>query len=84
MRTRHDLIYSIRYSIRLTQRQARLYRRIQAAGIFLGIIGGSATLSLPAQSFPEWVSIAGAVLLADLASRRSRIKSVMSLPLARI
>ncbi|MDR1935886.1 MAG: hypothetical protein LBS49_09985 [Candidatus Accumulibacter sp.] len=63
MSTRHELIYSIRYAIRLTQRQARLYRRIQAVGVFLGIIGGSATLSLLAQNLPDWVGIAGAALL---------------------
>jgi hypothetical protein len=61
--TRRDTLFYIRYSIRLTQRQARLYHRVRAAGIFLGVIGGSATLSLPAQSFPEWVGIAVAILL---------------------
>ena len=50
--------------MRLTQRTARLYRRVQTAGTFLSIIGGSATLSLLAQSFPAWLGLAGAGLLA--------------------
>lgn len=64
MTTRHDLTYQIRYAIRLTQRTARLYRRVQTAGIFLSIVGGSATLSLLAGQIPDWIGIGGAALLA--------------------
>ena len=64
MTTRHELIYHIRYAIRLTQRTARLYRRIQTIGTFFSVLGGSATLSLLSQAFPVWVGIAGAAVLA--------------------
>lgn len=64
MTTRHELTYQIRYAVRLTQRTARLYRRVQTAGTFLSIIGGSATLSLLAQSLPTWLGVAGAGVLA--------------------
>lgn len=63
MTTRHELTYQIRYAIRLTQRTARLYRRVQTAGTFMAIVGGSATLSLVSQSFPDWIGMAGAALL---------------------
>ena len=57
------MIHQIRYATRLTQRTARLYRRVQTAGTFLSIVGGSATLSLLSQAFPDWVGMAGAVVL---------------------
>lgn len=63
MTIRHELIYQIRYAIRLTERTARLYRRIQTAGTFLAIVGGSATLSLLAGQLPDWIGICGAGLL---------------------
>lgn len=53
----------IRYAIRLCQRQARFYRRIQAVGVFLSIIGGSALFSVLSTSLPPWISLAGAALL---------------------
>jgi hypothetical protein len=65
MSTRHELNYHLRYAIRLTQRTARLYRRIQAVGIFLSVISGSATLSLLSEAFPPWFGVVGAVLLAS-------------------
>ena len=61
---RHDLFYQIRYAVRLTQRTARFYRRIQAFGTFLAIIGGSAAASLIAESAPIELGTAGAVLMA--------------------
>lgn len=64
MTTREQRIGEIRYAIRLTQRTARLYRRVQTAGTFLSVIGGSAALSLLAQGVPGWVGIAGSALLA--------------------
>lgn len=64
MPTRHELTYQARYAIRLTQRTARLYRRIQTAGTFLSIIGGSGTLSLISASVPNWIGLSSACLLA--------------------
>lgn len=64
MTTRHDLTYQIRYAVRITQRTARLYRRIQTLGVFLSIAGGSATLSLLSNVFPSWLGIAGAAVLS--------------------
>ncbi len=64
MTTRHELTSQIRYAIRLTQRTARLYRRIQSTGTFLSILGGSGTLSLLADSIPDWVGLSGGILLA--------------------
>lgn len=54
----------IRYTIRLCQRTARLYRRAQTLGTFLAIIGGSATLTGAVGQFPSFVATAGAALLA--------------------
>ena len=64
MNTSHaQLQTEIRYAIRLTQRTARLYRRVQTVGTFLAIVGGSALLSALAGTFPAWLPIAGGVLL---------------------
>ena len=54
----------IRYSIRLCERTARLYRRAQTIGTFLAIVGGSATLTGAAGHFPSYVTTVGACLLA--------------------
>lgn len=54
----------IRYTIRLCQRTARLYRRAQTAGTFLAIIGGSATLTGALGNFPAYVAATGGVVLA--------------------
>jgi len=64
MKTRDQLTGEIRYAIRLTQRTARLYRRVQAVGTFLGIVGGSAAVSAAAQGIPAWAGLAGGALLA--------------------
>lgn len=53
----------IRYAIRLTQRTARLYRRVQTFGVFLSIVGGSSAIVTIADSVPAWISITGATLL---------------------
>ena len=62
--TRHELHYQARYAVRLTQRTARLYRRIQTAGTFFAIIGGSGTASLLSAQVPPWIGLCGALLLA--------------------
>lgn len=54
----------IRYTIRLCQRTALLYRRAQTTGTFLAIVGGSATLTGALGNFPGYVATAGGVLLA--------------------
>lgn len=63
-KTREQLIGEIRYAVRLTQRTARLYRRIQTAGTFLGIVGGSAAISALANMIPTGAGQAGGLLLA--------------------
>jgi hypothetical protein len=62
--TREQLRAEIRYAIRLTQRTARLYRRVQTVGTFAGILGGSAALTTVAATLPAWVALSGAALLA--------------------
>lgn len=64
MKDRQQLIGEIRYAIRLTQRTARLYRRVQTTGVFLGIIGGSATMASIANEIPAWITTTGGILLA--------------------
>lgn len=54
------LLNEVRYAERLCQRTARLYRRVQSAGTFLTVLGGSATLSSLSSQVPPWVAIAGA------------------------
>lgn len=63
-KSKNQLQAEIRYAIRLCQRQARLYRRIQAFGVFLSVIGGSATFSILSNSLPHALSYVGAGLLA--------------------
>jgi Mg2+/citrate symporter len=54
----------VQYAERLSQRAARLYRRVQTAGTFLAVLGGSGTLSALTHWAPPWLPIAGGVLLA--------------------
>lgn len=63
-KTKEQLMAEIRYAIRLCQRTARFYRRIQSIGTFLGIIGGSAAIAALSDHFPAWLSIAGGTLLS--------------------
>jgi hypothetical protein len=62
--TRHELINQIRYAIRLTQRTAKLYRKIQVCGAFLTIIGGSAIVFKLFEALPPWCGFSGAVLMS--------------------
>ena len=64
MKTREQLQGEIRYAIRLTERTARLYRRVQTTGTFLAILGGSSMISLLSSIVPTWVGIGGTVILA--------------------
>ena len=54
----------IRYAIRLAERTARLYRRVQTVSTFFSILGGSAALAAIADIFPKELSIAGACVAA--------------------
>lgn len=58
-----QLLSEIRYAIRLTQRTARFYRRIQSVGVFLSIVGGSATIAAVADGVPMWLTSSGSVML---------------------
>lgn len=58
------LLNEVRYAERLCQRTARLYRHLQAATVFLTVLGGSGVLSALSATVPVWVPVAGAVLLA--------------------
>ncbi len=62
-KSKEQLIAEIRYTIRLCQRTARFYRRIQAIGTFFGILGGSAAMAALSDNLPAWVSVAGGTLL---------------------
>lgn len=64
MRDKNQLLGEIRYAIRLTQRTARLYRHIQTTGVFLSIIGGSATMASLSDGVSIWVTTTGGALLA--------------------
>lgn len=64
MKTIEQFRGDIRYAIRLCERTARLYRRVQAAGTFLSLIGGSAAVSGAVGQFSPWVSLSGSALLA--------------------
>lgn len=63
-KTRDELTGEVRYAIRLTQRTARLYRRVQTSGVFLSILGGSAALVSVTGGVPLWLTACGGVLLA--------------------
>lgn len=65
MNKSHDQLKGeIRYAIRLCQRTARFYRRIQTGGVFLAIIGGSATMATLFNSLPHWIAATGAITLS--------------------
>jgi hypothetical protein len=62
-KTKEELQSEIRYAIRLCERTARFYRRIQAIGAFLALVGGSSTLSALSSHVQPWVAIVGGILL---------------------
>lgn len=63
-KTIEQLQGEIRYTIRLCQRTARFYRRIQTIGTFCSIVGGSATMASFSATLPDWATITGASMLA--------------------
>ena len=58
------LLNQIRYSQRLTERTARLYRRAHALGTFFSLLGGSAAMAAIGHIAPAAAGIAGVVVLA--------------------
>lgn len=64
MKTHEQLVAEIRYAIRLCQRTARLYRRVQTLGTFVSIIGGSAIMAGLYAAMPTSVTLAGMALMA--------------------
>jgi hypothetical protein len=60
------MLNEIRYAERLCQRTARLYRHIQAGGVFLSVAAASATLSALSKSVPDWIAIWGAVIFTGV------------------
>ncbi|MDR2155444.1 MAG: hypothetical protein LBE78_10555 [Burkholderiaceae bacterium] len=62
------LLGEVRYAERLTQRTARMYRRIAWSCSFFGVIGGSGVVSVLSDLVPGWVTVAGAVLLMLVAA----------------
>ena len=58
------LMNEIRYAQRITQRTARLYRRLTTFFTFSAIIGGSGLASAMSAAAPEWLVFAGGALLA--------------------
>ena len=63
-KTKEQLTAEIRYAIRLCQRTARLYRRVQTLGVFFSILGGSSVFSTFTGGMPSWVAVTGGALLA--------------------
>lgn len=62
------LLNEIRYAERLCARMARLYRRLQSAGVFFSLLAGSAALSQVGGLLPPVATVTGAVLLAICAA----------------
>jgi hypothetical protein len=73
-KTRDELIGEIRYAIRLAERTARLYRRVQTFGSFCAIVGGSTALAGISSVFPKaalvWGTFMATVFAAMLLSVR--------------
>jgi hypothetical protein len=55
MKEKEQLLGEICYAIRLTQRTARLYRRIQGMGIFLLVLGGSVSMASLSNNLTDWI-----------------------------
>ncbi|MFD2298379.1 hypothetical protein QRO11_12135 [Paracidovorax citrulli] len=58
------LINEIRYAQRITQRTARLYRRVGTFLTFVGILGGSGMVASLSSKLPDGLVVAGGALLA--------------------
>ena len=64
MTSRAQLLGETRYVIRLCQRTARLYRRVQTFGIFVGVAGGSAAVVSLAGALPASAVVVGGLFAA--------------------
>lgn len=58
------LMNEIRYAQRITQRTARLYRRVATFLTFTAIVGSSGLATSLSTALPKWLVVVGAVLLA--------------------
>lgn len=72
--TRVRVLNEIRYAERLCQRSARLYRRLQAVGVFGSILGGSATLGALSSQLPSGLSIVGAIAFAAFGAMQLAVR----------
>lgn len=61
---KQQLLDEVRYAERITQRTARLYRRVATFFTFTAVLGGSGTVTALSTAVPPWVGVAGAALLA--------------------
>lgn len=62
MKDKVDLQSEIRYAIRLCERTARLYRKVQTISTFAAILGGSAAFAAADDALPDWLTAIGAVV----------------------
>lgn len=60
------LLNEIRYSERLCQRTARLYRHVQAIGTFVTVAAASGPFFALAGKLPGWLGVTGALTFAVL------------------
>ncbi len=65
MSDRHAILLGeIRYAERLTQRTARLYRKVATFCTFIAVLGGSSLMASTAAGVPDWLKFLGIGLLA--------------------
>ncbi|SEN72181.1 hypothetical protein SAMN05216404_106188 [Nitrosospira multiformis] len=64
-KTRDELLGEIRYAIRLAERTARLYRRVQTFSSFCAIMGGSAALAGVSDILPQGALAWGSMIAAS-------------------
>ena len=58
------LLNEIRYAQRITQRTARLYRRLGTFFTFMSVIGGGGLASSLSATSPYWLVLTGGIILA--------------------
>jgi hypothetical protein len=62
MKTRYELDFEVRYAVRLTERTARFYRRIQGFSLVVAFVGASAPLATITPYVPTWAGLCGALV----------------------
>ena len=70
------LVNEIRYSERLTQRTARMYRHAATLLTFVAVVGGSGMVASVSAAVPDWLRIAGGILFAVAAGLGIAIRPV--------